>query len=79
VEKGLVDTLICQKCDLFKEETAEHFICDCPAYIRIRFNIFQTDKISLVDLMSLPIKKILRFTDESKRLKDNTAENADLY
>jgi hypothetical protein len=33
---------LCQQC-LEEEETVEHFMCDCPAFERIRWKVFSTD------------------------------------
>ncbi|CAD7085101.1 unnamed protein product [Hermetia illucens] len=54
-------------CPSYNEEagSTEHFLCECPAYGRIRHQIFGVDVLQLRRVASHPLTEILRYVNES--------------
>ena len=61
------DDPTCQNC-LEDEETVEHYLAECPAFARERYNTLGNMFLKQKDLSSLKIKQILNFINETKRL-----------
>ena len=61
------DDPTCENC-LEDEETTEHFLTECPAFARERYNTLGKMFLRQADLQHLKIKQILNFIKETKRL-----------
>ena len=61
------DDPTCENC-LEDEETTEHFLTECPAFARERYNTLGKMFLRQTDLKHLKIKQILNFIKETKRL-----------
>jgi ribonuclease HI len=60
------DSPICENC-LEDEETAEHFLTECPAFAIERYHTLGKMFLEQNDLPNLRIKQILSFINETKR------------
>ena len=67
---GISDSVLCPACEE-EDETADHFLCVCPAFARIRFEVFGTDVLRSDHLGSLAPQDLLRFLRRSGRFKEN--------
>ena len=56
----------CVSC-LEGEETAEHFMCSCPAFSGIRYRIFGVHLLDNSSLKELPLEKVLSFIKKTGR------------
>jgi ribonuclease HI len=66
---GKVQSPLCPKCQE-AEETPQHFIGDCPAYLNTRVSHFGYHKIELCDLVKQDrIFKLASFVQKTKRLE----------
>ena len=66
---GKVDSSLCPMCHE-AEETPQHFIGDCPAYINTRISHFGHHKIELADLVKYDKTfKLASFVQKTKRLE----------
>lgn len=54
------------------EETAYHFLCDCPGYYQLRSRIFGTNAITAEEVLSKSLSKIIAFARQSGRFKPLT-------
>ena len=67
---GKAQTALCPKCQE-AEETPQHFIGDCPAYLITRVSHFGYHKIELCDLVKNDeIFKLASFVEKTKRLEE---------
>ena len=60
----------CQQC-LEDEETAEHFLADCPAFATVRQQTLGNMFLRRNELKSLKVSNILKFCKETGRFEDN--------
>ena len=66
---GKVQSPLCPKCHE-ADETPQHFVGDCPAYLNTRISHFGYHKIKLCDLMKNgSIFKLASFAEKTKRLE----------
>ena len=65
-----VDDPICQQC-LKEEESVEHFLRECPAFTRERYQNLGGITITREMLKDIKLKKILSFIRESKRFEED--------
>lgn len=63
---GLSDSERCTKCN-FGVESAEHVLCECPAYEAARYKAFRNRYLSPADVKDVSWKSILTFAKESGR------------
>lgn len=63
---GIRSDPICECC-LEAIDTAEHFICECPAFSRLRHTILSSHFLPSNELKKVPWKNILRFIRASER------------
>ena len=56
----------CLKCG-YEEESAFHFVCDCPFYMHLRHKVLGNFVLSLSNYRDLKFPLLLRFIRESKR------------
>src|SRR5262249_42583850 len=64
----LSDTPTCQKC-YEEDETAEHFLCECPTYSSVRERVLGAEHLDAEDLFEINLKSILGFVKATKRLE----------
>ena len=62
----MVESPICEQCGE-DEETAEHFISECPAYGRIRMECFKKQFLAKEDLLNIRINSIMNFVNRTGR------------
>ncbi len=55
---------------MFAEETIEHFLFECPAFYKIRYDIFQNSFDSLIEIKKFAIK-ILFYVEKTKKISTN--------
>ena len=71
----LTTTKTCPQCD-HTDETVGHFLGQCPAFARLRGEVFERFYISLTDLFeNYSILKIINYANKTKRLIFNPAES----
>lgn len=63
---GLSMDSLCPAC-LEDEDTALHYLCNCPAFSRIRLQTLNMDVVDTTSISDLPIREILRFSQKCKR------------
>ena len=56
----------CERCQL-DEETAEHFITECPAFMEERRKVFGSRLLNKSDLPAIRAKDLQRFKNETGR------------
>lgn len=67
---GLAASALCSAC--FEEDgTTEHYLCECPAYSRLRMQIFGMDVMRMEQLHSLSPNGLLTFIKKSKKFQQN--------
>ena len=67
-QMSLVSTKECPQCGA-DEETVAHFLGQCPAYSRIRGEVFGDYYMSLTDIFqTYSLKTIVKFANKTKRL-----------
>jgi ribonuclease HI len=67
----VVTSAACDKCK-YEEESIEHFLGHCPAYNRLRTEIFGTNIINSGDFSKLRLRDLQRFANRSKRFEYTT-------
>ena len=65
----LEDTPICEKCEE-EEETAFHFLAECPAYGSIRHITLGSSILKESDIQNISLRKLLLFTTQSNRWRE---------
>jgi ribonuclease HI len=65
----LVSNPLCSKCQE-SNESALHFVCDCPFYSRLRYKIFNKFFIEKTQASKLSIQSLLRFITDSERFEE---------
>lgn len=66
---GKVQSSLCPMCHE-AEETPQHFVGDCPAYLNTRISHFEQHKIEISDLVKYDrIFKLASFVQKTKRLE----------
>jgi len=66
----VAESATCDFCHL-EEETAEHFVCSCPAFMDLRLSTFGNQTILPEDLRKIPWKNISKFIQKSARFEQN--------
>ena len=66
---GVSETQICSSCEE-SEDSTEHFLCYCPAFSRIRRQLFGEDVIGAEFVGSLSVKSILHFIKETEKFTE---------
>ena len=65
------DTPTCEQCGL-EEETAEHFVTECPAYWEERLTVWRCRLLNQQDLAHLRVKDLQRFATMTGRFDSNS-------
>ena len=63
---GISNSPLCDKCGDI--ETATHFLCKCPAYIKARAKYLGGYILSIETLWSIHPKRILEFLNSANRV-----------
>ena len=63
----------CEKCQL-EEETAEHFITECPAYMEERYKVFGSRLLNKSELAAIRVRDLQRFKNETGRFDNPEPE-----
>ena len=63
----------CEKCQL-EEETAEHFITECPAYMEERYKVFGSRLLNKSELAAIRVRDLQRFKNEIGRFDNPEPE-----
>ena len=63
----------CEKCQL-EEETAEHFITECPAYMEERYKVFGSRLLNKSELAAIRVRDLQRFKNETGRFDNPDPE-----
>ena len=72
----MTDSPMCRKCGL-GEETAEHYITECPAYREKRMKNLGGHTLDRKELPNLKLKYILDFANDTGRLDEPTVQEVD--
>jgi len=64
----IVDDPTCEQC-LEGVESVEHYLCECPAFGRPRYQIFGAMVIKKEELIHLSLRQILKFIEVSRRFE----------
>ena len=59
----------CEHCNEEEEETAEHFICDCPAFAWARQQTFGAMFLHSEELKTLDLDVLLQYIRTTKRFE----------
>ena len=62
-----LDSPFCEKCLQDIPEDTEHYLGDCPAYYRQRFETLGNMFLNTREVVKLPIAKTLKFIKETGR------------
>lgn len=66
---GVITDPTCQFC-LEEDDTIEHYLCNCPAFARIRLRRLGSDVSSMNNVHTLPLPDLLGFINETKRFEE---------
>ena len=63
----LSTTPTCQSC-YEEDETAEHFLCECPSYLNARLRAFGSEFLHADNLIDISLKSVLNYIKSTGRL-----------
>ena len=72
----MVDSPVRRECE-FGEESAEHYITECPAYREKRMKNLGGHTLDRKELPNLKLKYILDFANDTGRLDEPTVQEVD--
>ncbi|MCP3666940.1 MAG: hypothetical protein GY696_31350 [Gammaproteobacteria bacterium] len=64
---GVLDDSLCLVCGM-DEESSYHFLCECPAFVWLRYSVFGRDALTYGDIKRASVKDVLAFAKRSRRL-----------